>query len=621
MQLQGRDLHIETQGEDVALLHRELIHLGFQIPRDEIERLLFGPGTRKIVLEFQSRYPNEHLARGVVDQRTAELINAEVDASQPRFIVQGQIRQQDGNVVPGAPVRALDIDLRNEELLGEAVADQDGRYKITYSAKRFQRAEKRSADLKVRVFSPEILLPIGPPPQPVLLAESPVIFNANEVETVDLIVSVNAPGLPSEVDQIIRELTPLLENVRPEGIPDPEFIDKIADLKADEIDFLTGETGIERQKLAFFVTAATLQKWSHTQDSNIPTAIFYGLAREGLPLDLPALYREGPQRQRPALQQAIDDNIIPAPDRQSLDQVLENLQRLLVRHVLQTKPAPESHSLSDLLYQSVLPPEKHVSLLNLYVNHVGTIEEFWQKLPEHPEFQDAVLVRNVQFTFQLGALTQNHVPLIQALRERYQPSSTRKLVELDTAAWTELIDMLVDGRTVGVPNEVPGATPDEKKSNYVTGMISILQAAFPTDTIAYLVPKLPETHFGAAGTKQGVARFFTNAISPQLLVRNFDIRSTRIDDFIEQDADNVFEGIPIEERAQVVTHVKRTQRLYALSTSAETLSALLGTGLESAYAIANVPHAAFVNGYQDQLGGPQVASMIISARSIFMPPI
>lgn len=44
-------------------------------------------------------------------------------------------------------------DLRKEELLGEAVADQDGRYKIT--AKQFQRAEKRSADLKVRVFSPE----------------------------------------------------------------------------------------------------------------------------------------------------------------------------------------------------------------------------------------------------------------------------------------------------------------------------------------------------------------------------------------------------------------------------------------------------------------------------------
>ncbi|MGH8527895.1 MAG: hypothetical protein ACREXY_27860, partial [Gammaproteobacteria bacterium] len=320
----------------------------------------------------------------------------------------------------------------------------------------------------------------------------------------------------------------------------------VADLKADEIDFLNGETGIERQKLAFFVTAATLQKWSHTQESNVPTAIFYGLAREGLPLDLPALYREGPQKQRAALKQAIDDNIIPALDRESLDNIIENLQRLLVRHVLQTKPAAESHSLSELLSQSVLPPENHASLLNLYVNHAGTLEEFWQKLPEHPDFQEPELVANIQFTFQLGALAQNHVPLIQVLRERYQPSSTRQLVELDTAAWTELIDMQVNGRTVGVPDEVPGITPEEKKSTYVKGMISILQAAFPTDTIAYLVPKLPETHFGTAGTHQAVSRFFTNAIGPQLRERNFDIRSTRIDDFVEQDADKVFEGISVE---------------------------------------------------------------------------
>lgn len=64
MKLQGRILTIETHGEDVALLHQELMQLDSPIPGDEVERKYFGPGTRKAVLEFQSRYPDEDIGGG-----------------------------------------------------------------------------------------------------------------------------------------------------------------------------------------------------------------------------------------------------------------------------------------------------------------------------------------------------------------------------------------------------------------------------------------------------------------------------------------------------------------------------------------------------------------------------
>ena len=45
MQLQGRELTSGMQGDDVRLLQTELGQLGFEIPPDEQEEGLFGPGT------------------------------------------------------------------------------------------------------------------------------------------------------------------------------------------------------------------------------------------------------------------------------------------------------------------------------------------------------------------------------------------------------------------------------------------------------------------------------------------------------------------------------------------------------------------------------------------------
>ena len=53
MQLQGRDLQINMRGDDVALLHQELIQLGYTIPDDELREQRFGMGTRASVLDFQ----------------------------------------------------------------------------------------------------------------------------------------------------------------------------------------------------------------------------------------------------------------------------------------------------------------------------------------------------------------------------------------------------------------------------------------------------------------------------------------------------------------------------------------------------------------------------------------
>jgi len=193
MNLQERNLSIELQGEDVQLLHSELQSLAYDISQDEIEQSLFGPVTHEAILDFQRKHglkPN-----GVVDENTAHAINAAVDAQRPipeQFVVSGQVRHQDETPLEGLIVRAFDIDLRGEAQLGEETTTNGrGSYEITYSAEALSQREKRRADLLVRVYSPE----------GALLAESAVKSNAEDHETVDLIVETQfEPSAEEELE-------------------------------------------------------------------------------------------------------------------------------------------------------------------------------------------------------------------------------------------------------------------------------------------------------------------------------------------------------------------------------------------------------------------------------------
>ena len=116
----------------------------------------------------------------------------QAEVRQP-LLVRGQVRQMNGRPLAGVLVRAFDKDLRSEELLGEVATDDTGHFEIQYTTDQFRRADKGSADLRVCVCNEG-----GRE-----LASSPIIFNAQPVETVDLSVGGEYRGL-SEYDELVR---------------------------------------------------------------------------------------------------------------------------------------------------------------------------------------------------------------------------------------------------------------------------------------------------------------------------------------------------------------------------------------------------------------------------------
>src|SRR5262245_37161814 len=125
-----------------------------------------------------------------------------------QFIVIGRITETGGRSIVGATVKVLDRDLRSEQLLGETVTNAEGIYEIKYADDMFRRAEKRVADLVIRVSSQEgIPLTLKEIQSNGATLPAPaIIFNAPAEAHIDLVVEP-APPL-SEYERLILTLTP-----------------------------------------------------------------------------------------------------------------------------------------------------------------------------------------------------------------------------------------------------------------------------------------------------------------------------------------------------------------------------------------------------------------------------
>ena len=215
---------------------------------------------------------------GIVNERTATLINAAVDARQPRpaqpatqtppaatppkaFVVVGQVRRADGTSLAGGIVLAFDKDLRGEQELGRAKTSAQGSYRIEYPAAQVAGAKKSTAALLVRVYADAA----GGPGQ--LLVASDIHFNAKPIETIDLMVGGAVYKGPSEFEQAMADVTPLLGRLT--------LADLVESADNKDISYLTGETSRSPVQLVMCSVAFRLAK-----TTSVPPEIFFGPAGE-----------------------------------------------------------------------------------------------------------------------------------------------------------------------------------------------------------------------------------------------------------------------------------------------------------------------------------------------------
>lgn len=583
-----------SQGTEVSnlqevlllLLRRQLIRVADEertfyeegLLREQREQT-YNDITQRVVGIFQeeSRLP----ITGDVDEPTAAAFNRLLKAL---FVVRGNVRLMDNTPVPNVTVQAFDRDLRSRELLGQTTTNINGYYEIFYTRNQFIRAEKQTADLIVVAVEPILR---GMVARSRTLAESATLFNAPRIAKVNLAIAANLFQPLSEYVRLIQTLGDLLVNVTIPGNDQPTLIDKLADLKEDDLDFLFHETNIELEKLQFLTQSARLQEQFSQQDFSVPLPAFYGLARTKGLNDLAGFARSSTEELRAGLIQAgglpsqPQQNIIaPFESEDQLNQMVEIIHSVAINQVL-TNPIGENQASLSQVLAIALPSVPHQqALLQTYANHDGTIEQFWDNLRQQETFQETGQVERIQFALQLNTLTQSNLSLVDALQTQFQ--STRSLAQMNPAELTTLIKQLAPT----VSPDFPGDTPEEKLNLYSNSIVGLLQGAFPTESIAQVVSTVADVHLNRVAPDQ-ISQFLNRATDRAILATEevFDIRSTQIDRFLELHGDRVFADID-GDRPQITQQVKRVQRLFQVSTSPESFKILMESGFNSANEIA-----------------------------------
>lgn len=204
------------------------------------------------------------------------------------YVVSGSVVNADSTPAVGLTIVCYDQDLRKKQLLGKAVTDAEGRYEISYTSRKFQLAEKDSADLHVVVVDAK-----GKE-----LVSSGVIFNAPAETIINLTLPSDGKTL-SEFDLLLDAILPLLAG---QGKGDADL--KITELEEKDIIFLNQESGQPSERIAFLLAAvkASVATGESAQTSiathvipsgvsKIPVEAFYGWFRKNLPADLNKLWR------------------------------------------------------------------------------------------------------------------------------------------------------------------------------------------------------------------------------------------------------------------------------------------------------------------------------------------
>ncbi len=555
MKLQDRDLSKGMSGDDVKLLHFELKQLGFLIPDTEVARATFGDETFKVVTEFQKKH--QLRPTGIVDQITATAINRDFDALS---LVQGQVREGDDNPFTSGKVLAFDKDLRSEQLLGESELTNDGRYEIRYSADKFSRAEKRLADLIVRVVDQTGNV----------LFSSDVIFNAPTRQTVDVVL--NGRSRPSEFERYVKDIQPLLERV------------KLPELTESDIDFVTGETEIPVMHVAFLVVAH-----QHAVTTAIDAELFYGLFRENAPTSLPALLTQTHKTLRTAIDSAIQQQIIPKRPEAELDRAIQALLKQRREHLLQS--TGEVSAVSGLLGTAGLNRDQQGQFLEAYLSFEGDSEQFWNSLKSTPL---AGQVRSVQNSLQMGLLTQNNVPLMQSLAKR----SIQSIRDLAKIKPDELKKMALESKEIlaAIPAEEESESDDSKATRFSNELFEVLNDTVPTTFVQDAFARSTDT------VRSSAARVLSQL--PEFELRDDDLEKTLVNN------PRVLEGIADLDKVKGV--LKRMQRTLRVVSHPQHAQLLLDEGLDSAASITSLSPAAFQERYAEKLGGVAQARMIYS---------
>ena len=305
------------------------------------------------------------------------------------------------------------------------------------------------------------------------IAVSDLICDVQPIEAITLVVGGEPlRGLP-EYRELQLALRPVLSE---EDVT-------AADLTAEDVDFLACKYELNPEHIALFILSHR-----HRRETDISSEIFYGLLRQGLPTELPALIAQPKDVLSAALNASIRQDIINSEIEEAIPRLLDLLQNQIIRLALdESEPdRPTFAALFDIA--GVNPQQRFYYPRNDMPGREGTVAEFWDRLRADPDISNEEL-DEFQETLKVSTIALNHIDLVRHLpannegKENVGPQ-LRDLSQLREEDWAALINTEVNGRRIGAP-EFLGEDEEQRNARYVKVLSRMVESAFPTAVLAH----------------------------------------------------------------------------------------------------------------------------------------
>jgi hypothetical protein len=452
------NLSFGMYGEEVARVQQAIQALGRDISAAERAQRIFGPDTVAVLKALQADLGAP--VTGVADTATIRAINAKLASSvSDARMVRGTVHDANGSPLATGLVQVFTQNPAGEENAGKSpISGVDGSYEISYTPA----AADGRINFRVAVFNAA-----GSVVETVPSGAS-ILTNAGPLEVVDFVLSGAANQPRSDFELILGDLRPLLGT--------RNLADLVEDATRHDISLLASQSGYSSAQIAALALAHQLERDTKTAAAT-PAPVFYALIDQGLPAHADALLGADPDSRLKALQAAVAQGVVPSEiGGKKIEDFLTGLA-----------PAPPAQ-LQGLLGHILNPSE-----LKNFVGRSSMSSQdpaaFWKQVKADPALADRA--DELEFTVQVAALTDNHLPLVTAVQAMPGITTAADLVRLTDAQWTALVQT----NGVGVPAGTPGASADEQTSNYVQQIVGQVEAAFPTLFLAERLGPSPVTTF------------------------------------------------------------------------------------------------------------------------------
>jgi hypothetical protein len=487
----------------------------------------------------------------------------------PVYAVEGTVTSPDRPGVGRLRVQIVDKNVGQDLPLTEATTNERGRYTVRFAIPSLSERRKEQPDLQARVYAERSFL-----------AASDVHYNATTNETLNVQLPPNSALLASEHETLQDAIA-------------ARYSGQLRDLKESEeqhdITYLANKTGWDARAVALAALADLFSASTADGAAAISPALYYALFRAGLPANPETLYHTDAATVSRIWKQSIEQGVIPKALESELPTAAQKFQSLSAARALDVRAMAGTSTLKEML-QLTLGDDarRQQQFADLFTANRGDMPNFWEAVQQA---FGADTTKRLQLDGQLGYLTLNNAPLIGRLHaESREPlSSALDLVPRGYYRgenWSRQITGTI------IPDQIPGTTLDEKRTNYAELMAAQVRLSFPTAVVADMV----RTGDFVVEVPDQVHAFLTEHQG------EFEIGAQPVQQYIVQNRLQVVD--------ETVNQVKRLQRVYQITPDDQAMAGLLKHGLDAAYHIVRYQKDEFVQHYAPDLGGAETAQQV-----------